>query len=316
MQKREFNRGILAEIRLSKSADDKPAVIPSAPNPVPESIAPSVGGTVAPNVTNSPALPTQAQAPDAIAGPNITGDNVANPVVSSSPAPFTPNISPNITKILFPQIQKSYANYPVEDWPKHIQQDREALKSPSLSYILGSQGRANPFLSTAKSYMGSNITSPLKAWKELQDASNSLGAFAKAPPDDAMFSEWAKKDPNAGKFWEDTTHKAVDDKVNSFNSLGDIYDAATHLNENDGKNSFMNAALKDPKLKSYAINKTMSRGGQLLGGWLKDNWGKLAIGVGGTAALAYILKQMSSSNENTNQAPQQARQESNAPRFL
>jgi len=63
------------------------------------------------------------------------------------------------------------------------------------------------------------------------------------------------------------------------------------------KDPMVNSLMKDPRLSQYANEKGWDRGTTLAGDWLKNNWGKLALGVGGGGVLLALLYKLLGSNQ-------------------
>ena len=69
--------------------------------------------------------------------------------------------------------------------------------------------------------------------------------------------------------------------------------------------SIMDAAKGTEKYKTIGTNAALSETGKMVGDFLTNNWGKIALAVGGAGALTMLLKNMLGNSENQQSQPQQ-----------
>lgn len=268
--------------------------------------------------TASSATPPKAAPPSTTPTPSTQlGGSAPGP---AAPPPLVPgqrfhNVSTNLSGAFLPHIQQGFHSLPPDQWKPAYQQWKDHSQQSYLA-THPDEYKNNPLVQGATEYSAKNfdlahpIDSTAKIKSDIQGFEDSFNGFGDED-ERTQASElraWGKTDPNAQKLYDGITHDAVNNKVDNMGA-GDMWDAMTGQHQDPN----MAGILKDdPGLKAYATDRGIGRAGQLAGQFLTNNWSKIALVVGGSAALVAILKTIMGGNQQP--APQQ--QPQTGPRFL
>jgi hypothetical protein len=297
MQINDFYRGILAEIKQEKVADSE-----------------SVDAIKA-QVT--PAFTTNQAAAQTIAQPAATSSAVKNPVFNIG----TYTATPQGTNVY--NIGKNF----LSGQPKYIDQELNNLELATDSDILKSKGNIFNLMGGESRIQNENQSSQVPTPGILDyftggvnTADFAAKAYAKnveslPPGDQAWLASYLPSEVMTPE--QIKRYRAAAERITSVmasNQTGsDIVENSLRKFTGNKKNDVASYLLNDPGLGAVASKATMSRAGKLLSSWLSENWGKLALSVGGIGALIMFLNSMQSNDKNTQHYGPQI---STGPRFL
>lgn len=309
MQANDFYRGVLFEIEcIHKIAAE------GSTQPVPTQVKPTVtadlpaqnpAGPVPPAPTNLPSTaPVVNTAPTGNAAP-ATGEPVVAGV-NSAPQTGTQLATEFRSKFPEPLINKLVS----DDFQPAIDAAPQGQMLPTLEnayndYKGGKANENNPFAKAKRDatsyYLLGGFNNKASGGGEIVKYVEGLVPTIKnlPPTEQANFLKTLTQAyPNklAPAFQQDAK-RYIDESADKM-SAGDLWNKAT-----GPADPTMDAMGKQfPELKSYATHAALGRAGTLTGDWLKNNWGKLAAGVGGGSLLIALLsKIMGGGEEQTNQ---------------
>jgi hypothetical protein len=324
MQNNEFYRGVLFELgciqKIGEGTTPPPAIKPA---PIPAAIttptAPLASPGPAPMQDPAPALPPPTAPPSPAAGapvvagvnsaPQSTGMQLANEFKGKFPEQL---INTLVTDDFQPALEAAPQGKMVDTF-------EDAYKN----FTGGKPDANNPFtkatMDVSKYYAQNSESSGGSALMDGLKKTYEAGEYVKAivpkfqqlaPTEKASFIKAlteaypAKLAPafqqDAKRYIDETTGKM---------GFGDLWNKAT--GPTDPNVDAMGQQF--PELKDYATNSAIGRAGSLTGDWLKNNWGKLAAGVGGGGLLIALLSQIMGGGEDGSRSNQPVQRRVNAP---
>lgn len=318
MQANEFYRGVLFEVRcIQKRAETTPAspsIKPPTSGPAPASKPLSAGPAPAPAQAPTITPPPAAGAP-VIAGVNNapqvaqqTGVQLANEFRGKFPEPL---INKLVTDDFQPAIDQAPPGHMVDTFENAYKDFTGGKVSPSNPFFKATVDAGKYYTENSQS---TGLSSLLDGGKKTLEAGQYIKSIVPkfqqlAPAEKASFIKAlteAYPTKLAPAFQQDA--KRYIDETTGKMSMGDLMHKALSSDKDPTVDAM---GQQFPDLKGYAVNSALGRAGTLTGDWLKNNWGKLAAGVGGGSLLISLLYQIMSGGEQ--QANQPVQRRVNAP---
>lgn len=317
MQDNQFYRGVLFELEKLATTNAAPSITPvakpSAPtNSIVHTQPVANIGQPAQNVRTtpppSPVYPKRTEAPrQFIIDPNAINDagarNITNTIAKSNLGPqarylahWASTNNPADTLKQFKEVPGIIDKF--QENPVAAMLNDDINKAVNSNYIASTIARNPTMLQLAPELKGQKPITLLRAL-QLQGGV------------DSQLSE--DTDTTALNFSDYGGQQKVKDKAQGIKDFLSGNKTPATPTPDEGIEEAKNMLMSNDRYKSQAISGAMSEAGHQVGSFLTNNWGKIALAVGGVSALVMILKNMLGGQEQ--QAPQYYSRPS-GPRFL